>query len=67
MEYIEWMNNLRHAMEVVRNVLPEVINVAEMKASLEHDQDLEIAIMPDMAWNILQRKYTRAGFSIKIF
>lgn len=59
MEYIEWMNNLRHAMEVVKKVTPEIIRVMQMKASLERDQDLEIALMPDDGWNILQDNYCK--------
>jgi len=57
MEYIEWMNNLRHSLEVVKNVMPEVIRVMQTKADLEHHQDLEIALMPDEAWDILQDNY----------
>lgn len=57
MQYIEYMSNLRHALEVVRKVVPEVMNVAHMKASLERDDDLKIMLMPDDAWLNLQDKY----------
>lgn len=57
MEYIEWMNNLRHALDVVKKVMPEVNNVAHMKAALEKDDDLKIALMPDEVWYELQNKY----------
>lgn len=57
MEYIEWMNNLRHAMKVVASKAPEIIEVIESKAIRERDQDLGIALMRDETWYKLQKKY----------
>ena len=57
MEYIKYMNNLRHALRVISALVPQVIEVAQAAAERERDQDLEIALMPDMAWDILQNKY----------
>jgi len=57
MEYIEWMNNLRHAKDVIAAVMPEVIDAMEAHAQHYKHQDLEIALMPDEAWDILQDEY----------
>ena len=55
--YIEYMHNLRHAMRVISERIPEVIDVIQSKANRERDEDLNIALMPDMAFHILERKY----------
>ncbi len=57
MEYIEWMSNLRQALDVIRKVAPEVDRTIRMKATLEQDQDLKIATISDEAWVSLQDTY----------
>ena len=57
MEYINYMSNLRHALSVVASKVPEILNLIENKAIEEGDKDLEIALLPDQAWYILQRQY----------
>ena len=55
--YIEYMRNLRYAVRVVSSKIPEVIDCIQSRAERERDQDLDIALMPDMAFHILERKY----------
>lgn len=57
MEYIEYMSNLRHALSVVVSKVPEVLALIEDRAIEEGDKDLEIALLPDQAWYILQQQY----------
>ncbi len=57
MEYIEYMNNLRHAINVVASKVPDVLALIESRAIEEGDKDLDIALLPDQAWYILQSQY----------
>ena len=67
MEYVEYMNNLRYALKMVSDKVPDVIEVIEAISQREKDQDLEIALLPDEMWYHLQRKYDEVEHTIHRF
>jgi len=57
MEYIEYMSRLRHALSIVAATIPGVIDFSQSIAEFEKDKDVEIALMSEDEWLILQERY----------
>jgi hypothetical protein len=56
-QYIEYMTNLRAATRLISGLVPEILEVMQMKAQLERHEEIEILLMPDKAFHILVDKY----------
>ena len=57
MEYIEWMNNLRHAKDIIAKLVPEILEAIQEKADREQDRDLDILLTDDLVWYSLQKQF----------
>jgi hypothetical protein len=67
MNYIEYMHNLRAAMKLVREKIPQIKEAAEKAYLKERDEDIRIALMSDEEFYKLQTKYEEVEPSLYRF
>lgn len=58
--YLNEITNYRNSVKWLSAKVSEVIEVIENKAICEHDQDLELMIVPDLEFEIFKKAYLEA-------